>query len=35
MNKLYRAHEFATLAGVTVRALHYYDRIGLLKAQRN
>ena len=35
MNKLYRAHEFATLAGVTVRALHHYDRIGLLKAQRN
>jgi MerR family transcriptional regulator, thiopeptide resistance regulator len=35
MNRLYRAHEFATLAGVTVRALHHYDRIGLLKAQRN
>ena len=35
MNKLHRAHEFARLAGVTVRALHHYDRIGLLKAQRN
>lgn len=35
MNRLYRAHEFAKLAGVTVRALHHYDRIGLLKAQRN
>ncbi len=35
MNRLYRAHEFARLAGVTVRALHHYDRIGLLKAQRN
>ena len=35
MNKLYRAHEFAGLAGVTVRALHHYDRIGLLKAQRS
>ena len=35
MNRLYRAHEFATLAGVTVRALHHYDRIGLLKAQRS
>ncbi len=27
----YRAHEFAQLAGVTVRTLHHYDRIGLLK----
>ena len=35
MNRLYRAHEFARLAGVTVRALHHYDRIGLLKARRN
>lgn len=31
----YRAHEFAELAGVTVRTLHHYDRLGLLKAQRN
>jgi MerR family transcriptional regulator, thiopeptide resistance regulator len=28
--KLYRAQEFAELAGVTVRALHHYDRLGLL-----
>ncbi len=30
----YRIGEFAKLAGVTVRALHHYDRIGLLKPQR-
>lgn len=29
--KLHQAHEFARLAGVTVRTLHHYDRIGLLK----
>lgn len=28
---LYQAQEFARLAGVTVRTLHHYDRIGLLK----
>lgn len=28
---LYRVHEFAARAGVTVRALHHYDRLGLLK----
>jgi DNA-binding transcriptional MerR regulator len=28
---VYRIQEFATLAGVTVRALHHYDRLGLLK----
>ena len=28
---MYKVHEFAELAGVTVRALHHYDRIGLLK----
>src|SRR5881227_870285 len=27
--------EFARLAGVTVRALHHYDRLGLLRAHRN
>ena len=27
---VYRIQEFATLAGVTVRALHHYDRLGLL-----
>lgn len=30
-NGLYRASEFAELTGVTVRALHHYDRVGLLK----
>jgi DNA-binding transcriptional MerR regulator len=34
MSSSYRIGEFATLAGVTVRALHHYDRIGLLKPQR-
>jgi MerR family transcriptional regulator, thiopeptide resistance regulator len=28
---VYRVQEFARLAGVTVRALHHYDRVGLLK----
>src|SRR2546425_8469805 len=28
---IYRIQEFAKLAGVTVRALHHYDRLGLLK----
>ena len=27
----YQAHEFARLAGVSVRTLHHYDRVGLLK----
>ena len=31
----YRVGEFARLAGVTPRALHHYDRLGLLKPQRN
>jgi MerR family transcriptional regulator, thiopeptide resistance regulator len=29
--RLFQASEFARIAGVTVRALHHYDRIGLLK----
>jgi DNA-binding transcriptional MerR regulator len=29
--EVYRAKEFASLAGVTVRALHHYDRLGLLQ----
>ncbi len=29
--KLFRATEFADMAGVTVRTLHHYDRVGLLK----
>ena len=31
---MFRAKEFANLAGVTVRTLHHYDRLGLLKPQR-
>jgi DNA-binding transcriptional MerR regulator len=32
--KIYRVHEFAKVAGVTVKALHHYDRLGLLKPAR-
>lgn len=32
--QLYQAREFAERAGVTVRTLHYYDRLGLLKPSR-
>ena len=32
---MFRAKEFANLAGVTVRTLHHYDRLGLLKPRRN
>jgi len=32
--ELFKAQEFATLAGVTVRALHHYDRLGLLKPKQ-
>ena len=32
--RTYGAGEFAALAGVTVRALHHYDRLGLLKPRR-
>jgi MerR family transcriptional regulator, thiopeptide resistance regulator len=31
---MFRAREFANLAGVTVRTLHHYDRLGLLKPRR-
>src|SRR5438477_9866284 len=31
---MYRIKEFAAKAGVTVRTLHHYDRIGLLKPRR-
>jgi DNA-binding transcriptional MerR regulator len=34
MMAVYQTQEFAELAGVTVRTLHHYDRIGLLKASR-
>ena len=30
-DSMYQANEFAQIAGVTVRTLHHYDRIGLLK----
>ena len=32
--KSYQSSEFALRAGVTVRALHHYDRLGLLKPSR-
>jgi DNA-binding transcriptional MerR regulator len=34
VDKLFQVQEFAELAGVTVRALHHYDRLGLLRARR-
>src|SRR3954469_2647573 len=33
-NRSYRTREFAMLAGVTARALHHYDRLGLLTPRR-
>src|SRR5450756_136682 len=33
-NTTYHTREFAKIVGVTVRALHHYDRIGLLKPRR-
>jgi MerR family transcriptional regulator, thiopeptide resistance regulator len=35
MSQTYRVAEFARLAGVTVRTLQYYDRIGLLRPSRS
>jgi DNA-binding transcriptional MerR regulator len=32
--RTYGIREFSELAGVTVRALHHYDRLGLLKPRR-
>ncbi len=32
--KVFQAREFADLTGVTVRTLHHYDRLGLLKPSR-
>src|SRR5262249_42242460 len=32
--KLFQAKKFAALTGVTVRTLHHYDRLGLLKPSR-
>src|SRR5262252_5671207 len=34
MDKPCRIQEFAEQAGVTVRALHHYDRLGLLRPRR-
>jgi DNA-binding transcriptional MerR regulator len=34
LSKHYKIHEFAELAGVTVKALHHYDRLGLLRPGR-
>jgi DNA-binding transcriptional MerR regulator len=31
----YQVREFALLSGVTVRALHHYDRLGLLRPRRS
>jgi len=33
-NTLFQPQEFARLSGVTVRTLHHYDRLGLLKPSR-
>ena len=32
---MYQVQQFAQLAGVTVRALHHYDRLGLVKPRRS
>jgi DNA-binding transcriptional MerR regulator len=34
LSRHYKVREFANLAGVTVKALHHYDRLGLLKPGR-
>jgi DNA-binding transcriptional MerR regulator len=34
MSQTYRVREFAERAGITVRALHHYDRVGLLAPRR-
>ena len=34
MEKLYSTGEFAKIAGVTIRTIRYYDKIGLLKPYR-
>jgi DNA-binding transcriptional MerR regulator len=35
MSELYHVGEFAKLTGVTVKALHHYDRVGLLEPRRS
>lgn len=32
--RIYTSSEFADISGVTVRALHHYDRLGLLRPRR-
>jgi DNA-binding transcriptional MerR regulator len=32
--RTYRVQQFAALAGVTVKTLHHYDRLGLLRPER-
>ena len=34
MSRLYQIHELAELAGVTIKSLHHYDKLGLLKPKR-
>src|SRR5215472_4266739 len=34
LDRQYKVREFAEFAGVTVRALHHYERLGLLKPTR-
>jgi MerR family transcriptional regulator, thiopeptide resistance regulator len=34
LKRIYRIREFAQLAGVTIKALRHYDRLGLLRARR-
>ena len=34
VDTLYKVREFAEFTGVTVKALHHYDRMGLLKPRR-
>jgi MerR family transcriptional regulator, thiopeptide resistance regulator len=35
LSQLYRMHEFAERAGVTVKALRHYDRLGVLQPRRS
>jgi DNA-binding transcriptional MerR regulator len=35
VSSTYRVGEFAKLAGVTVRTLHHYDKVGLLRPKRD
>ena len=35
MEKLYSTGEFAKMAGVTLRTIRYYDKIGLLKPTKD